>query len=774
MRRIDLSGEWSMRKAGTKKSVPASVPGCVHADLVSAAEIEDPFLRQNLEAVAWIGESEWVYEKLFVAEDYSAHERLALRFDGLSAGASVSLNDVALGRCTNVFEGVEFDVKDLVKPGKNKLCVTFPTSAAVQAEGLRIQASSLGAGAQPSALTAGIGRGVALLAFSGVRVRDVAIRQSFGSSAGVVGVEVSVRAEPFDPSAHLEVLVRVCYKGNILHEARDILKPEVTELRLAIKNPQLWWPAGLGDQPLYEVTVDVLSGRTCLEHISRRIGLRQFTIERDPSGGETAFRFWVNKHPFFLKGSSWLPADLYVARLTRVEYARLVKAAAVANINVLRVWGGGVYENDAFYDLCDEYGICIWHDTMLCERHAEEPTPAQRESFVREVQHQVRRLRHHPSLMAWCAGDPASRGLAAGYVSAAAETLAAHDPDRACLPPMRHAPFSLDGDPAYPSVPSYSDPCAVSAYLAEDERNIAHPVCEFHVTPTEGTKTILSTLLDDFLMPCGFDNTIWLSQIQQGLAIKRQFERVRLAERAPSGFVFWHLNDGWPTCSPSSLDHKGRWKALHYMIRRFFAPLWLCGLHQPSSGAVDVVAFNDGVKPFKGELQWRLTLMEGSVVAEGAKKVTVGSASRDRCASVKVSEQIRKAGAENVMLWMYLLDEQGNQVAWNFVLFCAPRQLMLQPPRMRAEIRAWDDNSFAVTLTSHRPALWVWLTLDGMDARFDDNFFCMEPEKSCRVRVTPAARIKLDHFRQIIRIGSLRDTWQEKRGLMQMMATPKK
>ncbi len=162
------------------------------------------------------------------------------------------------------------------------------------------------------------------------------------------------------------------------------------------------------------------------------------------------------------------------------------------------------------------------------------------------------------------------------------------------------------------------------------------------------------------------------------------------------------------------------------------------------------------------------------MVVEGAKKVTLAPASREMPVSVKVAECLRKSGAGNLLMWLYMLDEQGNQVAWNTVLFCEPRGLALQPSRMRAEIRAWDDNSFAVTLTSHHPALWVWLSLEGMDARYDDNFFSLEPDKPFRMRVTPSTRLKLDQFRQLLRIGSLRDTWQEKRSLMQVMAAQKK
>ena len=774
MRRIDLAGDWTVHKAGTKKSIPAIVPGCVHADLLTALEIENPFLCKNLEGVAWVAASEWVYEKLFVLEDLSAFDRVVLRFEGLNTCAAISLNDAVLGRVSNMFETVEFDVKAWVKAGKNKLTVAFtPPSGTVCADGFRTQASVEGIAAQPVSPTVGIWRGVSMLAVTGVRVKDVLIRQNFSGSGGV-GLDVAVTAERFDPVLHMEVLVRVCYKGNILHEARDILSSELTPLHLTVKNPQLWWPAGLGDQPLYEVTVDVLAGRTCLEHVSRRIGLRQFTVERGEEGGKPFFRFFVNRHPMFLKGASWLPADLYVARLTRVEYARLVKAAAVANMNVLRVWGGGVYESDAFYDLCDEYGICVWQDLMLCEAQHQSPTPNQLAAFEREAGQNIQRLRYHPCVVLWCTGDGGGRGIAPAYEKSAVGQVAALDPDGVSLPACPHVPFSLDGDASFQPPPAYPEPRVVAGYVGEEDRNISHPTCAFHVTPADGAKRIYNTLLDQFLMPSSFENTLWLSQIQQGVSIKRQLELVRMGERLPSGFVFWHLNDCWPTCSPSSVDCEGRWKALHYLARRFFSSTWICGGYHAETGCVDVFSFNDGVKPFKGEIQWRLTLTEGSVVAEGSKKVAMQPASREKPVTVKVAESLRKVGVSNLLMWLYLLDEQGNQVAWNSVLFCAPRELALQSPRMRAEIRNWDDNSFAVTLTSHRPALWVWITLEGMEARYDDNFFCLEPEKPFRIRITPVSRIKLDQFRQIIRIGSLRDTWQEKRNLMQVMAAAKK
>jgi hypothetical protein len=204
------------------------------------------------------------------------------------------------------------------------------------------------------------------------------------------------------------------------------------------------------------------------------------------------------------------------------------------------------------------------------------------------------------------------------------------------------------------------------------------------------------------------------------------------------------------------------------------ATLWTTGLYSAKTREVELFAFNDTPKPFKGELVWRLVRTQGEAVADGAKKVTLAPASRESVREVNIADAVEKFGATDLFLWLNLNDEQGNTVSANVVYFCEPREWALPHPRMRADIRIWDDNSYAVTLTSPFTVMWVWLSLDGMDARYDDNYFCLEPGKPTRIRVTPARRIKSDQFQQLIRIGSLRDTWQEKRTLMQMVVPQKK
>lgn len=772
MRKFDLAGEWTLRKADAKKSLAAWVPGCVHVDLMTAKEIENPLVCDNLLRVDDVTAAEWEYEKVFPYDDLSEFDRVVLRFEGLDGCASVSLNGKRLGTVRNFFAPVEYDVRDVLRSGKNELTVRFAAAGKKGAGALRQPGFREGVGGGVTAPTVGIWRGAAVMAFKKVRVKDVAVRQVFAEN-GALTLDVVTEAERYDPELHLEILVRLCYKGNILHEARDILTADTAQLRLAVKNPQLWWPAGMGEQPLYELTVDVLEGRLSHEHVSLRIGLRDVRCELAEADGQTVPVLTVNGERMVAKGASWLPADVYVARPTRMEYARLVKAVSAGNMNMLRVWGGGIYESDAFYDLCDEYGVCVWQDVMLSEAQAEAPRPETLAAFGEEVRGAAARLRHHPSLVLWGGGAADGRGVHAAYEAAAAEALRAHDPERAVLPATPHISSMARGGGALP--PSYPAPCVVNQYLEPEERNVSHPVCAFHSMPSDAPKRMYTAFLERFLLPFGFDNTLWLSQIQHALALREMVLAARAGRSAPEALMYWHFNTFWPGCCASNLDYEGRWKAAHYMARRLFAARGIGGEYDAGTGTVRVHVFNDSAKPFKGEAQWRITHMDGTMLGEGTKKVSVGGVGREQPLTVKVTDHLRKAGAQNVLMWLYLMDVQGNQLAWDVVPFCTWREMVSRPPRIRVEIRNWDENSFAVTLTSHHPALWVWLSLEGVDARCEDNFFCLEPAKPFRVRVTPiGSRMKLDQFRQVIRIGSLRDTWQDKLQMMKLAAAAKK
>ena len=747
-----------MYKTGMKRNYPAYVPGCVHGALADAGVIEDPFKSMNLLSMNSLLEVGWLYEKVFVAEELSSYHRVTLHFDGLTAAAEIILNGHSVGVIDRCFHPVDFDVKKWVNAGKNTLCVKF--SPVKQSKAGASQSIVVEEGSLLYAQSFGLWGDVSLRAYSSVMITNVRVDTLLKSSTAAE-VMVQVESERLTDDDTLELMARLCYKGNILCETRVPYKHPRHDLKLEIKNPQLWWPASMGDQPLYEVTLDILQGRTCLEHTSRRIGLRSFEVRNEKLDNCSVKRFYVNGKPLLLKGAEWIPADIFVARPTRVEYAHLVKSAVIANINLLRVSGAGIYEHDCFYNLCDEYGVCVWQDVINKDDDEE--------SMENAMAYAMNRLRHHPSLVIWFGGElpPKSAEKIAQTPGLSGSHLVWLD-----QLPSEVALVNYGGD--NPSIPGWPGPREISRYLHPSQRNVGHPVARFHHSSLTEIKNVLSGFLDNFRMPTSFDSALWLSQIQQGLNVKWMIEKLRMQSAGSTGFIFRRLNDGWPCCAPSSLDYYGVWKALHYMTRRYYAQLSVCGLYDQTSGQVQVFAFNDNSELFKGEVCWSVSLMDGSIVSEGSRKLSIAATARSRPLKIKVADLINQHSADQMVMWVYLIDEQGNKVSWNVVLFCKPYELSLQPARMRAEIRKHDENSYVVTLTSQTPAMWAWVSLEELDAVYSDNFFCMEPAKPFSVRIIPKQRIKLDDFRQRFRIGSLRDTWQEKGMLMQMRASPKK
>jgi beta-galactosidase/beta-glucuronidase len=731
MRRLDLTGEWTVRRESSKKIYKAVIPGCLHADLLLAQEIPDPFIGRKLQDSAWVAEEAWTYENIFTSDDLSGFSRVMLSLEGVEGVATVSLNGQKLGKTEALAHRSEFDVKKHLKIGKNTLSLAFDP-AVKRGKG---QVPPLKPA--PNLPTMGIAGDASILAFDGVRVTDVLIEQDFSTAPTFVGIDVTVCTERFDPDRHMEVLVRICYKGNTLHEVRDILKKDRQSLHLKLKNAQYWWPAGMGEQPLYEILIDVYAERVCLEHLSKRIGIRDIHVQKGKDGQVTLV---ANKQPVFVKGTRWVSPDLFPARLSRMEYARLVKATVVANMNLLRLHEMADFECNAFYDLCDEYGVMVWHDALDVD-----------------LETNIRRLRHHASLAVWGCED-------AGVI----KKLKVEDPGRAILPVelfLRKETFS---------VASFPDQRIVQTYLSEEERNLSHPTCVYHTEEDLALAGMVSSFAKHFLFPTHFESVLWLSQIQQGVLLKRDWEYVRCMLGDSKGFIHGRLNDFWPQCSHSTVDYEGRWKAAHYMLRKAMMPLWTTGLYSEETKQVELFAFNDLQRLFKGSLVWRLVRTQGELVAEGSKEVALSPSTRDSICALPLAEFLDKYGAADLFLWLELKDEKGSTAASNVVYFCEPREWALPHPRMRADIRIWDDNSFAVTLTSPYTVMWVWLSLEGMDARYDDNYFCLEPGKPIRIRVTPARRIKSEQFNQLIRIGSLRDTWQEKRTLMQMVVPQKK
>ncbi len=425
--RLDLGGSWQVAREGSSETIPATVPGYIHVDLLAAHKIPDPFYRANEKAVQGVGESNWVYRRSFeVPPDLLARDHVLLRCEGLDTLATIRLNGAPFAHTDNMFRTYEFDIRKSLQAGTNTLEIKFdsvlplmrakesqrklPTWAYPGAAYVRKEPCNFGWDWGPTLVSCGIWRNIGIVAFDNARLNDVAIRQDH-SRKGSVGLTIEVAAGSAGGTgfargtrAALKARTSVRLGGKEIQVATDQLSEDCAKVEIAIADPQLWWPAGMGAQPLYTVTVELLDveGKV-LDQTTKRIGLR--TLRAVQQTADAPMHFVVNGVPFFAKGANWIPADCFATRLTKEILRRYVQDAVSANMNTLRFWGGGYYEDDALYDLCDEMGICIWLDFKFGCTTYPAFDPAFLENVTQEARDNIRRLRHHPSIAVWCGNN---------------------------------------------------------------------------------------------------------------------------------------------------------------------------------------------------------------------------------------------------------------------------------------------------------------------------------------------------------------------------------
>jgi len=794
-----LGGDWELVDPVTGRSWPAVVPGCVHLDLLGAGEIPDPFWGRNELDVAWIGEQDWVYRCRFDAPPgVVGGQRVVLRFLGLDTLATVRLNGDVVLRADNMHRRWDVDVTGRVAAAGNELEVAFasPLQAVRRLQGeralpgwwammcepggswLRKELCNFGWDWGPALVTAGVWRPVELVAFDAARLDgacldDVQVRQEHAGGA------VTLRA-----AEHL--VLTVSLGGVVVASGRG---------SAVIEDPELWWPNGMGGQPLYDVDVELVDGITVLDHRRLRMGLR--TLSLDTSGG--SFAFACNGEPFFAKGANWIPADAVVGRTTPEQVRQLVDDAADVHMNMLRVWGGGIYEDDAFYDACDERGICVWQDFMFaCATY-----PAFDAGFLAsvraEAEDNVRRLRHHACLALWCGNNELEMGLVDDHWGPTAmgrddyralfeevlpAVVAGLDPERAYWPASPHAPAGGGGDahvwdvwhggqpfdwyrtshPAFVSEFGFESlPCprTVESFTAPEDRHFASAVLEHHqrsvVGGASGTEQVARQLAEWFKEPAGFDEAVWQTQILQAVAVGTGIEHWRMQMPRTMGALYWQLNDAWPGWSWSSIDYAGRWKALHYAARRVFAPVLLAAVVEPGTSVVAAHVVNDRVGPVAGELRVEVTRADGEPVrVMPPERVRVCAQEARPVAVWDLAADVARVGADDVLVWMELV-EQGAVVSSTVVGLCRPKSLRLVDPQLRVTARPGG-----IHVEAAHPALWVWPEAedrveDGVVGRWSDAFVPVRPGRPLDLTFEPATGAPAP---AAVRVRSLLDTWR--------------
>lgn len=784
MHLFSLCGRWQFRQAGAAEWLPATVPGGVHTDLLAAGQIPDPFVGDNEQRVAWVAERDWEYRTTFDAPAaLLATEQVALVCDGLDTLAAVELNGQPVGRADNMFRQWRWPVGSLLRATGNELVVRFASpvqyARAAHAERplpgvsqaipggphLRKAPCQFGWDWGPQLPPIGIWKEMRLEGESGARLADVHLRQAHVNGGVTVSAEIAI--ERFSAGAVRAGLQITAPDGGV-QAAERALEGDGGTLTIDVEQPQLWWPNGYGAQPLYTVAVELRGENgAALETRTFRLGLRTLALRQEADKWGRSFEFVVNGRRIFAKGSNWIPADSFPTHISDEHLEALIRGAAETHQNMLRVWGGGFYEEERFYDLCDKYGILIWQECIFSCSVYPLDDPAFLDNVRVEVRENVRRLRHRASFALWCGNNemewgwvdwawmqlPEAELRKAAYDSFFHHTLpqwiGEDDPDHAYWPssPSSGAPFEapngqVQGDAHYWDVwhgrkpfTAYRDqyprfmsefgfqalpPLATIATYAEPtDWNMTSYVMEQHQKNDSGNSLMVGQMLDSFLLPKDFESLVYLSLVLQAEGIRYGVEHWRRHMDRVAGTLYWQLNDCWPVASWSSIDYFGRWKALHYAARRFYAPLLLSLEDMPTAQGLYVSS--DLGAPWQGEIRWSLETLDGAVVRSGSEAVAVAPHAAAHIRTLEFAAEI-DADTRRTLVFVAELWGDGKRLALQVATFAPTKHLRLEHPHIHAHTRIEDDG-LHIELRAQSLARLVELSLAGADAIFSDNYF---------------------------------------------------
>lgn len=816
MKKQTLSGAWQFRQTNGSEWLPAQVPGGVHTDLLAASCIPDPFVGDNEKRVQWVAEADWEYRRTFQVEpEVLAEDLVFLVCDGLDTLAEVRLNGNVLGQAENMFRQYRWQVKPLLQAGENELIIYFyspvqfiskqqagrdlPGVSQAIAGGphLRKAPCQFGWDWGPQLPPIGIWKDIRLEGRSTAQLADVHLRQRHGGDGVTLVAELQVERWEGSP---LEARLTVKGPDGSLVEASQRVDDEPITVEAQVANPQLWWPNGYGDQPLYQVEVTLENAGRVVDRQVFQAGLRQLELHRQSDEWGESFTFVVNGVPIFAKGSNWIPADSFPTRISDAYLEHLIRSAAEAHQNMLRVWGGGFYEEDRFYDLCDRYGLLVWQDFIFsCSVY-----PLDDETFLENVRHEVvenvRRLRHHASLALWCGNNEMEWGweswgwsrLELVELKAAYDRFFHHilpgwvaneDPDLAYWPssPSSNIPFQdvngqRQGDAHYWDVWHGRKPFTayrgqyprfmsefgfqslppletIRTYAGEQDWNMTSYIMEHHQRSGSGNGLIIAQLTDTFLMPKDFPALVYLSMVLQAEGIRYGVEHWRRNMQRVSGTLIWQLNDCWPVASWSSLDYFGRWKALHYAARRFYAPLMLSIVDEGTRMEVHVTS--DLTESWQGTVRWELVTLDGEVQETGEQEVSCGPLQSIQACSLifDVPEERQRELVFVAELW------QGErQLARSLAIFAPNKHLKLRNPGLVVEV-SQQNGRLVCSASARSLARFVELSLAGADLVFDDNYFDLPAGKTVTVTCPRPEGWSLDQARQALQARSLFDSF---------------
>lgn len=768
---------WTFNKQNETKKYKATVPGTVHADLFQQHLIPDPFYGANEKKLQWIENESWEYETIFsVSNTELSAENIELEFNGLDTYATVFLNGNSILEADNMFRKWTLSVKNQLKKGKNHLKIVFHSAVQKGKEAasklpyalpekervfVRKAQYQFGWDWGPRFVTAGIWKNVQLKFWNSAKIENIKYSQL------QLNEEKALLEFITDIHSSKEQTVQLALNDNVhtfyLKKGKNIVK-----IPYEILKPKFWWCNGLGKPHLYSFSIELVQQNKLLESKKLNIGLRTIELVQNKDTFGRGFYFKLNGKPVFMKGANYVPNDSFLPTASKISPLELVLNAKAAHMNMLRVWGGGVYADDAFYDACDANGILVWQDFMFaCSMYPGD------EKFVANVKNevidQVNRLQNHPSLALWCGNNENDEGWHNwGWqkqynYSKSDSTQIWNDYKKVfheLIPHTLDSLLSKDKNSYWPSSPSIGwgrkesllqgdshywgvwwgkEPFEMyqkkvgrfmSEYgfqgmpnketlervIAQSDLNFTSEAFKNHQKHPTGFETINEYMARDFRVPKALDKYIYVSQLLQAYGMKTAIEAHRLAKPYCMGTLYWQFNDCWPVTSWSTVDYYGNWKASHYQVKESFAPIVL--LFSEDAKALSIIGSNDTFDIQTGTLKVQLLDFSGNVIWKADKICEINQESNTVCMQIAY-DQLPNFDKQKSVLQVEFKVKNTESVAYHY--FVKPKELVLEKPTI--EIKIVGETLIEVTTNTLAKNVY----LHSKDGFFNTNYFDLIP-----------------------------------------------
>lgn len=813
-----LDKGWEFSQAGSNEWMSARVPGTVHQDLLDHGRLPDPFYGMNEQKVQWVEKEDWLYRTVFtVTADQLKSDAAWLTFEGLDTYADVYLNGSLLLKADNMFVGHKLAVKDVLREGENRLMIRFrspveETAPQWDTDGFNYPADNDHSEKRMSVYTrkapysygwdwgirlatSGIWRPVKLTFCNGAAIDDFFVRQQ----------EVTEQVAKVDnlleinnvTSTSKEAQVKVVYAYGEQADTLTrtvVLQPGKNSLSMPawIEKPHLWMPNGWGDPALYTFTATVSVDGKEVASREEAIGLRSIRVVMEDDKDGKSFYFEVNGKPMFAKGSNYIPGDALLPNMTGERYARLFEDIRAANMNMVRVWGGGIYEDDRFYEEADRNGILVWQDFIFaCTTYPHDPTFLKRVS--EEAVYNMRRLRNHASLAMWCGNNEIYEGMrywgwkdkyspvvwkemTEGYDvlfrQLLPELVAANDPGRFYMHGSPYEanwgrpeswkiadshnwgtwygqkPFeSLDTEiPRFMSeygFQAFPEMKTIRMFASPEDYELESPVMNAHQKASIGNFLIKKTMALYYKVPEKFEDLIYAGLILQGQGMRHGIEAHRRHRPYCMGSLPWQLNDSWPVVSWSSIDYYGNWKAMHYQIRRAFAPVLVDAIKEGNN--LSYYIMSDRLTDEELTLNLELMDFNGKVY----RKQKVDGLLPANTSKLFYQEPVEQAlaGRDSATTFMHMVvkSKKGEVLSDEIYYFAHPKDQLLPKTPLQWQVKQ-KKGYCEVTVKADKLARDIFIEVPVQGVRFSDNFFDLLPGQKKKVIITSPDGKSLDHL----------------------------